>query len=86
MPHMTPHAKTAATRATALVLPYPQTPQTAREWIRAHGVNVAELARGHQLARSTLVDALRGRLRGHRGQAHRAAVVLGLKPSTPRIG
>ena len=41
-------------------LPYPQTPETAHQWLVAHGVAVAELARQHQ--------------------AHRGAIVLGLKP------
>ena len=44
------------------------------------GVAVAELARHNGLPRLVLVDLLRGRLRGHRGQAHNAAIVLGLKP------
>lgn len=62
------------------VLPYPQTPETAAAWVKANGVAVAELARHNGLPRLVLVDLLRGRLRGHRGQAHRAAIVLGLKP------
>lgn len=61
-------------------VPYPQTPATAAAWTKAHGVAVAELARINGLPRLVLVDLLRGRLRGHRGQAHRAAIVLGLKP------
>ncbi len=60
-------------------VPYPQTPATASAWVKAHGVAVAELARHNDLPRLVLVDLLRGRLRGHRGQAHRAAIVLGLK-------
>ena len=78
---MKPSQKAAVPSAKALVLPYPQTPQTAREWMRAQGVSVAELARLHQVPRHTLTDALRGRLRGDRGHAHRAAVVLGMKPA-----
>lgn len=81
MPHMKPDSAAAVPSAKALVLPYPQTPQTAREWVRAHGVSLAELARMHQVPRHTLSDALRGRLRGDRGHAHRAAVVLGMKPN-----
>ncbi len=61
-------------------VPYPQTPATAAAWTKANGVAVAELARHNNLPRLVLVDLLRGRLRGHRGQAHRAAIVLGLKP------
>ena len=44
------------------------------------GQSVNTLARWNNLPRLVLVDLLRGRLRGHRGQAHRAAIVLGLKP------
>ncbi|MCW5650518.1 MAG: hypothetical protein KIS62_12295 [Ramlibacter sp.] len=61
-------------------VPYPQTPERAHAWIKAHGIAVADLARWNNLPRLVLVDLLRGRLRGHRGQAHRAAIVLGLKP------
>lgn len=61
-------------------VPYPQTPATAAAWVKAHGVAIAELARHNNLPRLALVDLLRGRLRGHRGQAHSAAIVLGLKP------
>lgn len=61
-------------------VPYPQTPVTARQWLEAHGVAVADLARRNQVDRSTLVDLLRGKQKGRRGQAHRGAIVLGLKP------
>lgn len=71
--------ETVVPSAQALVLPYPQTAETARVWLRAQGVAVAELARAHRLPRTALVDLLRGRLRGDRGHAHRAAVVLGMK-------
>ena len=61
-------------------LPYPQTPETAHQWLVDHGVAVTELARQHQVPRSTLVDLLRGTQKGRYGQAHRGAIVLGLKP------
>lgn len=61
-------------------LPYPQTPDTALAWIRAHGLSVVGLARSAGIARTVLSDLLRGQLRGHRGQAHLGAIVLGLKP------
>ena len=38
------------------------------------------LARQNQVPRSTLVDLLRGQNKGRYGQAHRGAIVLGLKP------
>ena len=71
---------TPAVRPPITRVPYPQTPETAAAWTKAHGVAVADLARLNGLPRLVLVDLLRGRLRGHRGQAHRAAIVLGLKP------
>lgn len=61
-------------------VPYPQTPETSSAWIRAHGINVSELARINDVPRLVLVDLLRGRLRGYRGHAHMGAIVLGLKP------
>lgn len=61
-------------------VPYPQTPETAHQWLSAHGVNVSELARQHRVPRNTLVDLLRGKQKGRRGQAHKGAIVLGLKP------
>jgi gp16 family phage-associated protein len=61
-------------------VPYPQTPETAHQWLVDHGVAVTELARQHQVPRSTLVDLLRGKQKGRYGQAHRGAIVLGLKP------
>jgi gp16 family phage-associated protein len=67
-------------------LPYPQTPETARRYIRAHGLNVSELARLNQLPRYTLVDLLLGRQKGLRGKAHHAAVVLGLKQDPQWMG
>lgn len=79
MPHMNPRT-TPAVRPPITRVPYPQTPKTAAAWVKAHGVAVADLARHNGLPRLVLVDLLRGRLRGHRGQAHNAAIVLGLKP------
>ncbi len=67
-------------------LPYPQTPETAHAWIRAHGICVAEMARTHGVPRAILVDLLRGRIRGYRGQAHQGAVLLGLKPDPALMG
>jgi len=79
---------TPAVRPPITRVPYPQTSDTASAWVKAHGVAVADLARLNNLPRLVLVDLLRGRLRGHRGQAHRAAIVLGLKPdpeATPEV-
>ena len=63
-------------------LPYPQTVQSARTFIVANGLSISELARANNLPRLALQDLLRphGQVRGIRGQTHKAAVVLGLKP------
>jgi gp16 family phage-associated protein len=52
--------------------------QVREEFIRA-GVNVTEWARTHGFARMTVVDVMRGRRQGLRGEAHKVAVALGLK-------
>lgn len=64
-----------------LRVPYPQTPETAHQWLVDHGVAVADLARQTHVPRSTLVDLLRGKQKGRYGQAHLGAIVLGLKPA-----
>lgn len=61
-------------------LPYPQTPTTAKAWIAARGLTVTDLARRNGVPRDTLVDLLLGRGKGRYGNAHRGAIVLGLKP------
>lgn len=68
-------------------LPRFQSPEACAAWLRANGVNVSQLARDNGLPRLVLVDLLRGKRKGHRGQAHRAAVLLGLKddPSTLQL-
>lgn len=56
-----------------------KSPAACRAWMRANGINVAEWAREHGFDRYTVVGLLRGTLKGERGEAHRAAVALGLK-------
>lgn len=73
--------KNANTSTAAQPIPYPQTPATAHAYIRAHGLCIAEIARAYRLPRHVLFDLLRGKRRGLRGQAHRGAIVLGLKPA-----
>ncbi|MBG6244768.1 DNA-binding protein [Candidatus Symbiopectobacterium sp. 'North America'] len=60
-------------------LPYPQTPQSAREYIQAHGLCVSDISRITGISRYTFVDLLSGKQKGRRGNAHKAAIVLGLK-------
>ncbi len=64
-------------------LPYPQTPESAHAALRAAGTCIAHWANDLGLTRMAVVDALRGKNKGHRGMAHQAAVALGLKPGAP---
>jgi gp16 family phage-associated protein len=57
----------------------PKTPEQVRAEFRAAGVSVAEWCRLHGFNRMTVVDLLRGTQQGLRGEAHRAAVALGMK-------
>lgn len=60
-------------------LPYPQTPESARALLHDRGVCISYWARDLGLPRMAVVDALRGKGKGLRGDAHRASVALGLK-------
>ena len=62
-----------------LPLPYPQTPESARKLLLAHGVPLTDVAREIGVDRMTVVDLLRGLGKGRRGKCHRAAIALGLK-------
>ena len=57
-----------------------QTPQQARQWFRAHGISISQWCRDNGVSRHTVNDLLRGKQRGYYGNAHRAAVLLGMKP------
>ena len=72
-----PHATKNHTEHKAL--PYPQTKESALALLRAEGVCITDWARDLGLARMAVVDILRGKNRGNRGMAHRAAVALGIK-------
>ena len=71
--------------ANALPLPWPQTPETAGNQIRLKGLCVSEISRHTGIGRHTFVDLLSGKQKGLRGNAHRAAVLLGLKPADTSI-
>lgn len=60
--------------------PRPRSPAQTRKWLEAHGINVSEWCRQHGFNRHTVADLLRGKRKGHRGEAHKAAVALGMKP------
>lgn len=57
-----------------------RTAAQARKWVYANGINVSELARKTGISRLAFVDVMRGRGSAQRGDRHRAAVVLGMKP------
>ena len=64
-----------------LPLPYPQTPKSAGNYIQLNGLCISEISRLTGISRYTFVDLLSGKQKGRRGNAHRAAVLLGLKPA-----
>lgn len=72
--------KQAPKKPPATRVPYPQTPESAQQWLVAHGITVSELARQNKIHRATLTDLLRGQNKGNYGQAHLGAIALGLKP------
>ena len=51
-----------------------------RAELRALGVNLRAWCRDRHLSYHAVRDVLRGRSKAVRGEAHRAAVLLGLKP------
>lgn len=57
-----------------------RTADEARAWLEDHGVTQAEFARTHNLDYQTVRNVTAGRSKGRYGEAHRAAVLLGIKP------
>ncbi|SFA66545.1 DNA-binding protein [Metapseudomonas otitidis] len=57
----------------------PLTPEQARAALDRKGISIADFCRRHELNRNLVSDLLNGRKKGRRGQAHRAAVLLGIK-------
>lgn len=62
----------------------PLTPEQARRWFEAAGVSISEWAQTNGFKRDLVYSLLAGRIRGTRGDAHRAAVALGLKRPPPK--
>jgi gp16 family phage-associated protein len=60
-------------------MPQIKTPQQVRAELEEAGISMAAWARANGFNRMTVVDLLAGRQQGLRGEAHRAAVALGLK-------
>lgn len=69
--------------------PKTKTARQVRTELRRSGVSIAEWARANQASYSLTHELLAGRIKGHRGESHRIAVLLGLKDgvikSTPRL-
>lgn len=55
------------------------TPDQARSALDQEGKTIAEFARENDLLKETVYQVLDGRKKGRRGEAHRAAVLLGIK-------
>jgi len=62
-----------------------RTPEQAREWIKANGINITTFAQEHGISRFAVVDVLRGHRKGLRGDSHRAAIALGMKRNPKEI-
>lgn len=60
-------------------MPAPLTLDQAREKLDRAGISIAEFSRRHGLNKNLVSDLLNGRKKGRRGEAHRAAVLLGIK-------
>jgi len=60
-------------------MPAPLTPEQARAELDRRGISIAEFSRIHELNKNLVSDLLNGRKKGRRGEAHRAAVLLGIK-------
>lgn len=60
-------------------MPIPLTREQARAELNRRGISIAEFSRAHSLNPNLVSDLLAGRKKGLRGEAHRAAVLLGIK-------
>lgn len=68
---MTPNGPRMRTR--------PMTREQARDEFTRQGITIREWAKEHGLPERTVYEVLAGRKKGVRGDAHRAAVLLGIK-------
>ncbi|EJM83602.1 DNA-binding protein [Pseudomonas sp. GM67] len=60
-------------------MPATVTPEQARADLDRRGISIAEFSRKNGLNKNLVSDLLNGRIKGRRGEAHRAAVLLGIK-------
>lgn len=56
-----------------------RTPAQARAWLDRQGKSVQQFAREHGVDPATTYQVLSGRKKGRRGEAHKVAVLLGIK-------
>ncbi|MBO1539570.1 DNA-binding protein [Pseudomonas sp. OA65] len=63
-------------------MPAPLTPEQARAVLDRKGISIAQFSRQNALNSNLVSDLLNGRKKGRRGEAHRAAVLLGIKLGT----
>lgn len=56
-----------------------RTPAQAKAWLESQGKSVKEFAEENGLDPATTYQVLAGTKKGRRGEAHRAAVALGIK-------
>lgn len=59
-----------------------RTPAQAKAWLESQGKSVKEFTEEHALDLHTTYQVLAGTKKGKRGEAHRAAVLLGIKEGT----
>lgn len=52
----------------------------AREWFTVHGISISDWANQNNVDRNVLYAVLSGKSRCLRGEGHRIALLLGLKP------
>ncbi len=62
-----------------LIMPSIRTGEQVRAWLRQHGKTVQSFAHEHALSPWICYRLIDGRLVGNYGEAHRAAVLLGMK-------
>ena len=60
-------------------MPATVTTEQARADLDRRGISIAEFSRKHGLNKNLVSDLLNGRIKGRRGEAHRAAVLLSIK-------
>lgn len=60
-------------------MPATLTTEQARAELDRRGISIAEFSRINELNKNLVSDLLNGRKKGRRGEAHRAAVLLGIK-------